>query len=354
MSEHLSAAKVSELIPDGESGLAALYERLLLLAQENIALKAQLARRERKAQEEADLKFDLLSLARAGTREELALAVLKAAVRRSGASRSAMRFLDGGEEIAYTLSAARADPAQPQYLYARNLKYQGRALALVELAFDRPQPFEPSWANLKALAFLARFSAKFLAQLKRYHEAVYLAAYDGLTGLGNRRVFDETLLREYERALRHQLPLALLVIDLDHFKLINDGFGHQTGDLCLKVAARVIKGSIRLTDCAARIGGEEFAVILPDTTIGQAQVVARRIRAALKAALVHSAAGEAIPLTASLGLADNRFPGARSAENLLHWADQAMYLAKEQGRDQIRLALELPPTDEEKTKHVFQ
>ncbi|MGY2326601.1 sensor domain-containing diguanylate cyclase [Pseudomonas sp. SDT2931_S440] len=161
-----------------------------------------------------------------------------------------------------------------------------------------------------------------------------LAATDGLTGLANRRTLDQRLRLEWERAQRSGEPLALLMIDVDHFKAFNDRHGHQGGDEALRNVARVIGSNIRRpADLAARYGGEEFAVILPDTDSEGASTIAEHIRSAVEH--LPPADGDALSVTVSVGLStwDKRSRG--SLEELLLSADRALYDAKHSGRNRI-------------------
>ncbi len=166
---------------------------------------------------------------------------------------------------------------------------------------------------------------------------------DGLTGLKNRRFFDERLAEEFRRAQRYSDPVSLIMIDLDHFKLVNDRFGHQTGDLVLREAAEKIRASIRDPDICARYGGEEFAVILPKTHLAGALAVAERIWREMGQKVyeprAHPPGEGAVPLrvTASIGLAFFPAKDITSAELLVKFADDALYQAKKSGRNTICL-----------------
>ena len=166
-----------------------------------------------------------------------------------------------------------------------------------------------------------------------------LATEDGLTGLANRRRFDERLLQEWKRAYRDKTSLALLMIDLDHFKAFNDEYGHPAGDECLRVFARILEAEmLRTTDLAARYGGEEFAVLLPGTDAAGCARIGERIRSALRqAALPHAKNAPGWLVTASLGGAVCRPAFERSVghASLLEAADRALYAAKEGGRDRL-------------------
>ncbi len=163
-----------------------------------------------------------------------------------------------------------------------------------------------------------------------------LALQDGLTNLLNRRAFDDSLERAVAQASRAGQPLALLMIDLDHFKQLNDTYGHAAGDQALQAAAAEILHQVRGGDLAARYGGEEFAVILPDTDGAAAFRMAERLRAALAERVV-KAGNEKIRITASCGASATDL-GYHTPEELIHSADEALYASKETGRNRTSLA----------------
>jgi len=165
-----------------------------------------------------------------------------------------------------------------------------------------------------------------------------LSTIDGLTQVSNRRAFNDTLENEWRRCMRDQLTLSVLLLDADHFKQINDTFGHQSGDECLKHIAQTCVDNIRRPgDCAARYGGEEFAVILPNTPSHGAVAIAERIRS-LVATRTVTHEGNNIPITVSIGIA-SVVPNRHAQPNsLVEAADKALYQAKEQGRNQVATA----------------
>ncbi|MEA3641410.1 MAG: diguanylate cyclase [Lamprobacter sp.] len=167
-----------------------------------------------------------------------------------------------------------------------------------------------------------------------------IALQDGLTEIPNRRYFDRKLVQEWNRQSRHQQPLSLLMIDIDHFKAYNDHYGHGAGDDCLRRVAQALQQvPNRSADLVARYGGEEFVALLPETDADGGQEVAEAMRAAIHAlALAHAYSPVSDHITISLGGSTHqpqRQRPATDAEALKQAADQALYQAKEQGRDQI-------------------
>jgi len=178
------------------------------------------------------------------------------------------------------------------------------------------------------------------ARLARLNEELsVLSQTDPLTGLANRRAFDQRLAEEVSRAARHHMPLALLVIDIDHFKPFNDRYGHPAGDACLRrVAAALRECAGRPIDLVARLGGEEFAVLLPHQGGADAlQVAERCLRAVDALAIAHMGSPVAPHVTVSVGVAQSITP-AQDGAALLAAADAALYLAKRQGRRRVVLA----------------
>jgi two-component system cell cycle response regulator len=172
-----------------------------------------------------------------------------------------------------------------------------------------------------------------------HEEAQRLSITDGLTGLWNYRYFTMTVAKEIERAARFSRPLALLMLDLDHFKAVNDSFGHQRGDAVLVELAGRVRGEVRDVDTVARYGGEEFVIVLPETEGDGAAQLADRICAAVRRKPFAESGGPPVHLTISAGGAVFPTHGL-SASALLARADQALYEAKHAGRDTWRIATE--------------
>lgn len=176
-------------------------------------------------------------------------------------------------------------------------------------------------------------------QALKYRRKLELQAIlDGLTGIPNRRYFDDHLVKEWKRAFRYARPISLIMIDIDNFKTFNDHYGHLSGDECLRRVAQVlIKGVRRPTDIVARFGGEEFAVLLPDTTQIGAKLLAELLRAAIEeAAILHEYSDVSRHITISLGVA-SVIPETLFPELLVDYADRAMYHAKQNGRNRVEI-----------------
>lgn len=201
-------------------------------------------------------------------------------------------------------------------------------------------------ASFLLLLLLHEHGALYAQLVERSMELRRLMSIDPLTGIANRRSFDDTLNLEWRRAMRLQQPLSLLLIDVDHFKLYNDTYGHVAGDQCLRTVAEVIDTCIkRAGDLAARYGGEEFAVILPHTTADDARMLGQKICDAMRERnLPHRASLTSKHVTVSIGVAgryitlptgDN--PDARTSNPvvLIEAADKALYDAKAAGRNQV-------------------
>lgn len=179
------------------------------------------------------------------------------------------------------------------------------------------------------------------AELERSNQQLAaLSSTDALTGLANRRRFDEAWTEEWQRAARQGAALALVLIDVDHFKAYNDHYGHQAGDECLRRVAAVLAGEARRAgELVARYGGEEFVVVLPGADAGTARDFAERLRTAVEAeAMPHAHSPAAPVVTISMGVAAGQPRHEADAEALLKEADVALYHAKRRGRNQVLLA----------------
>lgn len=212
-----------------------------------------------------------------------------------------------------------------------SLSHEGEHLG--ELVFRRNQRFNvQEQANLESLLSALLYPMR---NTLLYRAATQSALRDPLTDTGNRIAMDQTLQREIEMSRRHLQPLSLLMLDIDHFKHINDTHGHSAGDDVLRAVAASIKSQLRNVDMVFRFGGEEFLILLSNTGREAAAMVGERLRFAAQARN-YSADGNTIELTVSLGCS-TLLPG-ESSESLLRRADSALYVAKREGRNRLAMA----------------
>jgi diguanylate cyclase (GGDEF)-like protein len=210
-------------------------------------------------------------------------------------------------------------------------------LAVVSVA-DRSdgQPF--SAADVRALRALTGPAALALAREganARAEAYAHAAAVDPVSGLFNRRYFHLRLDGELQRSRRHQIPVALLMLDLDDFKRVNDTYGHLVGDAMIRETAEVMRRSVRVFDICTRFGGEEFGIIMPGTSPTTAAIVAERIRDRMEGYRSPDARLRDLSLTVSIGIAAST--AATGPRELIERADQALYLAKRSGKNQVKL-----------------
>jgi diguanylate cyclase len=188
-------------------------------------------------------------------------------------------------------------------------------------------------AQLRRLEKLARISDRYQNSLREVAETLEVASLeDPLTGLGNRRYLMRHLRQEAERALRRQSPLSVGVLDVDHFKRINDTFGHEVGDTALCEIAGAISENLRTYDLCGRWGGEEFLLIFPDTELEPATMIAERVNAVVSA-LRPDMPGDPLPISASIGLA--RMQPDEDILDTVNRADAALMEAKRAGRGRV-------------------
>lgn len=184
------------------------------------------------------------------------------------------------------------------------------------------------------IACLSRSTARDMLRVERVAQAAHL---DPLTGIGNRRRFDESLDDAVREAARHRSPLSVIVFDIDHFKAVNDAHGHGAGDEVLRRIAKLSAHLMRPVGMVCRIGGEEFGIVAPRTEPAFLPVLAEQLRASVAALEIEFGEGRGLSVTVSLGLAT--FTGGETGAALLSRADAALYAAKRGGRDRLRTAV---------------
>ena len=197
----------------------------------------------------------------------------------------------------------------------------------------KPAHMDELLARIRAGVRIVRLQKALLDTNRRLEEQTLT---DPLTSLRNRRAFDEEMRTAFELARRHDRPLSLAVIDVDHFKPINDEHGHPAGDAVLRAVAQVLDSGTRQTDFVARIGGEEFAILLPETPLFEAMQFAEKIRSAVATATIRTG-DVAHDLTVSVGVACTSHSQIPTGADLFHAADQALYRAKLNGRNRVEL-----------------
>jgi two-component system cell cycle response regulator len=206
----------------------------------------------------------------------------------------------------------------------------------------KPFHMEELVARVRAGCRIVELQKRLLASNRQLEE---LARTDPLTGLRNRRTFDQEFITRFEHARRYQRPIAVAMIDIDHFKQTNDEHGHQTGDEVLQKVASVMRRCTRQSDLLARFGGEEFVIVLPETPLFEALQFAEKIRS--------SVAAQALPgdirATVSIGIAAMPHTMFPSPESLLRAADEALYRAKESGRNRVEFEKRVKDRSAEKT-----
>lgn len=212
------------------------------------------------------------------------------------------------------------------------LAVEGEIIGCVSLNSDQPNAFDAQ--DLQFFSVIGYQLAATLKHFQRLSSVKTMAIYDTLTNLYNRRYLEERLIAETKKSFYEGSSLSLVMVDIDHFKKVNDTFGHTGGDKVLREIASLLKASVRKKDTVARYGGEEFILILPDAGLEVAAMIAERIRKLVEGTLFEL--GQArINITVSLGISN--FPGhhPKSKEDLVNMADQALYDAKRGGRNRV-------------------
>ena len=250
--------------------------------------------------------------------------------------------LPGTMTVSYRYGRDREVPSGQLICGGVFIPLMGRELAPVgtlSLFWRRPD-HEPGSAEIEQAESLAESAIPSIENARRYGEARKQAETDALTGLYNQRYFHEMLRRELLRAQRYERSLALILFDVDDFKSINDQVGHLAGDRVLSQAADRLREVVRSVDVPCRIGGDEFAVILPESSAGDAEQLFRRVQSAMRGAAM-GIDGDRLRLSA--GIAEIQH--GDTAAGLFERADAALYRAKDMGKDRSDIARVAPPAE---------
>jgi len=212
------------------------------------------------------------------------------------------------------------------------LTVEGEILGCISLNSDQPNAFDAQ--DLQFLSVIGYQMAATLKHFQRFSSIKNIAIYDTLTGLYNRRYFEERLEVDAQKSFYSGTPLSLVMVDIDHFKKINDTFGHTEGDQVLCKISSLLKTSVRKKDTVARYGGEEFILILPEAGLEESFVIAERIRRQVENTSFEVGQAQ-VKLTLSMGISNFPSHRAKSKEDLVKMADQALYDAKRGGRNKV-------------------
>jgi diguanylate cyclase (GGDEF)-like protein len=212
------------------------------------------------------------------------------------------------------------------------LTVEGEILGCISLNSDQPNAFDAQ--DLQFLSVIGYQMAATLKHFQRFSSIKNIAIYDTLTGLFNRRYFDERLGSETQKSFYSGTPISLVMVDIDHFKKVNDTFGHTEGDQVLCKISSLLKNSIRKKDTVARYGGEEFILILPEAGLEAAFVISERIRRVVENTSFEIGQAQ-VHLTISMGISNFPNHRAKSKDELVKMADQALYDAKRGGRNKV-------------------
>lgn len=224
-------------------------------------------------------------------------------------------------------------PSDEKHHISIPIRSGGKPVGILNLVIPDDRLYND--ADVRLLSAMGDQFGGAIERARLFNEVRKLAITDSLTGLFNRRHFFESAEMEMVRSMRYNHPLTLAIIDLDRFKKINDTFGHLAGDIALREVARACQASLRKVDLIGRFGGEEIVILMPETTLEQAQPALERLRGQVEAMQLETPRGT-MKITISIGLAGLKVGESLTTDELLDRADQALYRAKDNGRNQMR------------------
>lgn len=227
-----------------------------------------------------------------------------------------------------------ASDAEAVDMHSIMLEAKGEKYGMFTLGRCRGKPFNSD--EIVLVKLICDHSSIVVENIRMHERIKEFAVADGLTGLYNHRYFQEQLEKEFSRARRYNLSLSLVMLDIDHFKDVNDTYGHQYGDVVLKAISGILKRSVRDIDLVARYGGEEFVMILPETQKKNSRIVAERIRAKVEEQVFKPGEDER-RITVSIGISGYPDDGIKTRLDLIAKADAALYDAKNSGRNRVCL-----------------
>jgi diguanylate cyclase (GGDEF)-like protein len=295
-----------------------------------------------------EMSNELTVKAAVGTRAE----VLSEARVQPGEGVSGTVFQEGRPLVVRDLHAAGVSPAPAERLYKTKsfisypITIAGRKVGVLNVT----DKIEGSYSDvdLSLLESIAPQMALALDRAEWQEKATQfqlMSITDPLTGLLNRRYLEERLMEELNRSRRYEHPMSFMMIDIDDFKHYNDRNLHQAGDLALEMTAQCLKSALRSADVASRYGGEEFCILLPQTSLSEAKIIAERIRRRVeRTRYPHGKHQPLGALTVSIGVS-SLAPGVETPETIIRAADRAMYLAKERGKNRVESYEDAPPED---------
>jgi diguanylate cyclase (GGDEF)-like protein len=286
-------------------------------------------------EESQDLYFEIAVGQGADTLKELRLSMGEGVAGWVAQEAKPLLVADALEESRWCKKVDDFTRFKTRSIVAVPLISRGTVLGVVELVNAEPNSFNES--DLRLLGSLADYAAIAIENARNFQRVQELTVTDDVTSLYNSRHLHDMLTAEYERSRRYDLTFSIVFFDLDHFKNVNDRYGHLCGSRLLQEVGDLVRSSLRTVDIPTRYGGDEFVIILPQTPKDQALQVTRRLRVALNGWVFLASEGLEVRITASFGVSN--FPDdADGRDDILRLADEAMYRVKETTRDGIQIA----------------